>query len=153
VLLSWFDEAVRWLVARGQTGQWGSEPFSEQPNRVEQVRALASGGGLRIAEHDGQPVGALAVGDAPAYAPSVYRPELYIILLLTSRQHAGQRIGDVLVRRAIGEARAANRELLRVDCWSGAPDLVRWYEAQGFKRTQTFDRNGWIGQVFSMPLS
>lgn len=118
VLLLWFDEAVRWLVARGQTGQWGSKPFSEQPRRVQRVRTLASGGGLRIAEQDGHPVGAIAVGDAPAYAPPVNRPEVYITLLLTSREHAGKRIGDVLVRRASDEARAANRELLRVDCWS-----------------------------------
>jgi hypothetical protein len=30
-LLALFDDAVAWLVARGQTAQWGSEPFSARP--------------------------------------------------------------------------------------------------------------------------
>ena len=30
-LLALFDEAVAWMVARGQEGQWGSRPFSERP--------------------------------------------------------------------------------------------------------------------------
>lgn len=152
LLLSWFDEAIRWLVARGQAGQWGSEAFSGQARRVEQVRSLAGSGGLRIAELHGQPAGALAIGDAPAYAPPVGSPELYILLLLTSRRLAGRGIGAALVRQAITEARAAERMLLRVDCWAGAPSLVRWYERQGFTKTDTFDMHGWPGQIFSMPL-
>ena len=27
-VIALFDEAVEWLVARGKTGQWGSEPLS-----------------------------------------------------------------------------------------------------------------------------
>src|SRR3954465_5205598 len=29
-LLALFDEAVAWMVARGQTGQWGDRPFSQR---------------------------------------------------------------------------------------------------------------------------
>jgi GNAT superfamily N-acetyltransferase len=152
LLLSWFDEAVRWLVARGQAGQWGDRPFSEQPGRVDQLRVLAASGGLRIAERHGHAAGALAVGDAPAYAPPAASSELYILLLLTSRRHAGQGIGAALVRHAVTEARAAKREMLRVDCWAGAPSLVRWYERQGFAKADTFELRGWSGQIFSMPL-
>jgi hypothetical protein len=43
-------------------------------------------------------------------------------------------------------------ELMRVDCWAGAPPLVHWYERQGFRRTETFDVDGWAGQVFEQPL-
>jgi len=152
LLLALFDEAVSWLVARGQTGQWGTEPFSEQPARARQVRELARRGGLRIAELDGQPVGALAVGVAPGYAPSIEQRELYIVLLLTSRRHAGKRIGTHLIQRAVQEARLARCEVLRVDCWAGAPSLMRWYEKQGFERTERFDVNGWTGQVLGMLL-
>ena len=59
VVLDLFDEAVAWLVARGQTGQWGTEPFSAFERRVEKVREWAGGDGLRIAERSGEPVGAL----------------------------------------------------------------------------------------------
>ena len=152
MVLGWFDEAVAWLTARGQAAQWGAEPFSTQPRQVERVRALTGGGGLRIAELDGEPAGALAIGDAPDYAPPVDRPELYVILLLTSRRLAGHRIGDALVARAAAETARAGRALLRVDCWAGAPRLVRWYEEQGFTPTETFTVHDWTGQVFAMPV-
>ncbi len=82
------------------------------------------------------------------------RPELYIELLLTSRRRSGQRIGDRLVQLAVDEAGAARRQLLRVDCWAGAPTLVAWYERQGFMRCGTFVVNGgWSGQIFAMELA
>ena len=40
LLLELFDDAVRWMVARGQTGQWGSEPFSAKASRVRAGRAM-----------------------------------------------------------------------------------------------------------------
>lgn len=105
MLLRLFDEAIEWLVTRDQTGQWGSEPYSSRADGVEQVQRLAAGGGLRIAELDDQPVGALVIGSAPAYVPAVENRELYIQLLLTSRRHAGQSIGTRLIEQAIIEAR------------------------------------------------
>jgi hypothetical protein len=90
-VLALWDKAVRWLVARGQVGQWGSEPVSA---------------------------------------------------------------GSELVKQAVRDARAAGSELLRADCWAGAPSLVAWYERQGFARTSTFEINdGWRGQLFEMPLA
>lgn len=151
-LLGLFDEAIAWLTARGQTGQWGSEPFSARAAGRDRVRACCAGGGLRIAELDGRPVGALVVGDAPAYVAAAEIPELYIELLLTSRRCAGRGLGGRLVGVALDEARAAGVGRLRVDCWAGAPGLVAWYRSQGFVPTETFDRNGWIGQVFAMPV-
>ena len=95
---------------------------------------------------------ALVVGIAPLYVPPADRPELYINLLISSRRHAGSGIGSMLVRHAVGEARARDAQQLRVDCWAGAPTLVRWYRAQGFEPTGTFDVDGWPGQIFAMPL-
>jgi hypothetical protein len=93
LLIGLFDEAVAWLVARGQPEQWGSEPFSERPEGRQRARGLAASGGLWVAEIGEEPVGALVVGDAPEYAPAVDPPELYIELLLTSRRHAGHKLG------------------------------------------------------------
>jgi hypothetical protein len=36
-----FDEAVEWLVARGQTGQWGTEPLSRNAGMVARVEGWA----------------------------------------------------------------------------------------------------------------
>ncbi|HEY5428315.1 MAG TPA: GNAT family N-acetyltransferase [Solirubrobacteraceae bacterium] len=172
-LLSLFDEAVAWMVARGQPEQWGSEPWSQNPRSVTRVHGLAAAGGLRVAELDGVAVGALVVGHHPVHVPAVDRPELYINLLLTSRPRAsgplgiqprpigprsshpaaGRQLGSRLVQVAVDEARAGGAQLLRVDCWAGAPPLVAWYQRQGFVPSGTFEVNGWRGQVFTMVLS
>jgi len=152
LLVDLFDEAIAWLVARGQTGQWGSEPSSRRPGGLAFLESLAGGGGLRVAELDDQPVGVLVVGDAPHHVPAIDRPELYIELLLSSRRHAGKQLGARLVDVAIDEARAADCEVLRVDCWADARPLVDWYRRQGFAPTGTFELEGWRGQVFTMPV-
>lgn len=152
-ILGLFDEAVAWLVARGQTGQWGSEPFSASAPRIAQAAEWAASGGLRIAEDaDGRALGALVLGARPAWVAQAPRSERYVEALVTSRAHAGEGFGAALIRRAAAEARAAGCALLRVDCWAGAPSLVAWYERQGFRRSGTFELNGWAGQVLSLEL-
>jgi ribosomal protein S18 acetylase RimI-like enzyme len=152
-LLSLFDEAVAWMVARGQSGQWGTEPFSCSPRRIAGVAGLIDSGGLRVGEWDGEPAAAVVVGIAPLHVPPPDRPELYINLLISSRRHAGSGIGSALVRHAVEEARERDVRQVRVDCWAGAPTLVRWYRDQGFEPTGRFDVDGWPGQIFAMPLA
>ena len=66
-MLALFDEAIAWLVARGQTGQWGSRPFSEIDARVAAAAEWAASGGLRIACEGDEPVGALVLGARPEH--------------------------------------------------------------------------------------
>jgi GNAT superfamily N-acetyltransferase len=153
LLLDMFDDGVAWLVARGQPEQWGTEPFSQRPEGCKRAQDLAASGGLWIAEIGEEPVGALVVGEAPEYAPAIDRPELYIELLLTRRRHAGQGLGTRLIEIAIREARAAGREVVRVDCWAGAPGLVSWYRRHGFTPTDRYERRGFTGQIFSMSVA
>lgn len=151
-VIALFDDAVAWLVDRGQTGQWGATPFSERPGIRDRVHGFRVGGGLHIAERREEPVGVLVVGAAPAYAPPAPVPELYIILLLSSRRLAGRGIGAALVNRAAELGYEGDAEILRVDCWAHAPGLVHWYEKQGFSRSSRFELNGWQGQIFTMEL-
>ena len=151
-LLALFDEAVAWMVARGQPGQWGDRPFSERPETRRRVHEMAQHDGLWIAERDGAPVGALIVGDRPAHVHPIGARELYVELLISSRAHAGNGIGARLVRHADALAEEARVPVLRVDCWAGAPTLVAFYERQGFARAGMFDYRGWIGQVFEKPI-
>jgi GNAT superfamily N-acetyltransferase len=151
-VIALFDEAVAWMVARGQTGQWGTEPMSRNEKMVARVREWAAGDGLWTMDDGGLVVGALVVGERPEHVHPVDEPEHYVELLLSSRARAGERIGTLLAEHAVALARAAGVPLLRVDCWAGAPRLVEFYEAQGFVRDGTFDVRGWIGQVFSMRL-
>jgi GNAT superfamily N-acetyltransferase len=150
-----FDEAVAWLVARGQEGQWGTTPWSQRPELVARTHAWARGDGLRIAQEDGDatPLGALVLGAHPPHVEPIDEPEAYVEALVTSRAHAGRRIGAQLLAAAAEEARDTGAAVLRVDCWAGAPPLVAWYERQGFRRSGRFDVRGWIGQVFTMRLA
>jgi GNAT superfamily N-acetyltransferase len=156
-VLALLDGATRWLVERGRTGQWGTEPHSTSPRRIEQVRRWAADGGLRIAELAGEAAGALAVGSAMPYVAPAAEPELYVNLLVTDRRYAGRKIGTRLLAEAERIARDRGVGLLRVDCYAGDDGaLVRYYERQGFTRAETFivdlpDRR-WPGQLLTRRL-
>ncbi|MFC9257723.1 GNAT family N-acetyltransferase [Amycolatopsis thailandensis] len=148
-LLDMFDEVVAWLAGRGSAGQWGTEPWSTIPKRVERVRGMVDGPGLYIAEIGGEAAGAIILGDRFPHVSPVDEPEIYLGLLLTSRRFTGHRVGSRLIEFALAEARERGIGLVRVDCWAGGDgDLQRYYESQGFKPTERFDVKGWIGQVF-----
>ncbi len=141
-VLDLWDAAIAWLVARNQTGQWGREPASARVSCREAVRDWASGTGLRIGELDGEPVGvSVVVKTCPIYVPPTKLSERYLLFLLVDRERAGQGIGAALIEHAAGEARAKGAQVLRVDCWAAAPDLVRWYERNGFVKSDTFTVN------------
>jgi GNAT superfamily N-acetyltransferase len=156
-VLSMMDGAVDWLVARGRTGQWGSERQSTNPRRQEQARGWATGGGLYIGELSGEPAGALVVGSAQRYVPPPTEPELYVNLLITDRAHAGRGVGARLLEHARELARARGVGLLRVDCYAGDDRaLVGYYESQGFTATVPFTvplpGGDWPGQVLEQRL-
>lgn len=155
-LLSMVDIAIAWMVDRGQAMQWGTEPASERPIWRDRVREWVACPGSRVAEIDGRAVGAsVIVPDPPAHVPPSELRETYLLFLISDRSYAGNGIGAALVQRAAADALAAGSQVLRVDCWADAPDLVAWYERQGFVRSDTFVvdvRGDWHGQVFEMPL-
>ena len=155
-VLGLWDTAIAWLAERGQPGQWGTEPASSRPRTREMVERWFGTAGVRIAELDDRAVGASVTGpEPPGHVPGTKLRETYLLFLISDRRHAGMGIGAELVRRAADEARAAGSEVLRVDCWAGAPPLVAWYERQGFVRSDTFTvevRGAWHGQVFEMRL-
>lgn len=154
-LLAMFDDAVAWLSGRGQGAQWGTEPWSTVPSRVEYVRATLTDEESWVAQIGGRVAGALVLaGRAPAYVPPAGEPELYVRLLITARAFAGRGVGGVLLAHARGEARRRDVRLLRVDCWAGGGGrLVDYYTGAGFTPTVTFDRDGWPGQLLEERLT
>ncbi len=149
------DAAMVWLVERGRTGQWGSKPWSDDPARVEAVRGMLSRNEPWMAQVEGRPAGILILADrAPEYVPAAGRPELYVLLLITARAHAGLGVGGLLLDFARQRARERGIGLLRVDCWRGGDgNLVSYYESQGFTPTAAFDYGGWPGQVLEQDLA
>ncbi|WCB92513.1 acetyltransferase [Baekduia alba] len=157
-LLALFDDAVAWLVARDQTAQWGSEPWSERPSSSARADEWAAGGGLRFARDPGAapdalPAGAMVVGEHMPYVPPPERPELYVMVLLVNAAYRRRGVGAALIATAEAEARAAGAEQLRVDCWAGVPGLPAQYERLGFTRTGSFEVKGWPGAILERRLS
>jgi GNAT superfamily N-acetyltransferase len=153
-LLALFDEAVAWLVARGQTGQWGTRPFSAIPARRQRAAEWAAGGGLWFArDGGGEAAGALVVGEAPGYVPPAEVPELYVIVLLTSTRWRHRGVGALLIDHAAELARRAEAARLRVDCWAGVPELQAAYERLGFERVGGFEVRGWPGAILVRAVS
>ena len=146
-----FDANVSWLVERGRSDQWGSEPFSISPKHVEFVRNLLSDGIVTIAEIDGEVVGASVVTDHPMdYVPAIDEPERYLKLLIASPAHRGKKIGHRLIELARERTIFEGVDLLRVDCWAGGDRrLVAYYTSEGFTPTEEIEvRPGTPVQVF-----
>lgn len=139
------------MVSRGNTAQWGTQPWSSLPARLDRVRSMLAEGELWMAELDGDPAGALVVSDRPdPHIPPVDEPEVYVRLLLTSRRHAGKKIGSQLLDKALSIARERAVSLVRVDCYRGEDgELVRYYERNGFVKSEPFMVNEWPGQVLT----
>jgi GNAT superfamily N-acetyltransferase len=151
-LLALFDDAVAWLLARGQSAQWGSEPFSARPSSAERAQGWAAGGGLWFVVDGTADAGAIVLGAAHDYVPPPSRAELYVQVLLTAAAWRGRGVGARLIEHAAELARAAGAEQLRVDCWDGVPELPRSYERLGFARSGSFDVGGWPGAILVREL-
>lgn len=152
-VIALFDEAVAWLVERGRSDQWGSEPFSAKDASVQFARTLIEQGELYVAELDGAVVGASILNRAPmTYVPAIEVPELYLRLLISSRAFKGRRIGSRLIEHAREEAQRRGIELIRVDCYASADEaLIGYYESQGFVRSERIEvKPGVSVQVFEM---
>jgi GNAT superfamily N-acetyltransferase len=153
LLLALFDDAVAWLTARGQTGQWGSAPFSANPARAARAEGWAHGGGLWFAvARQGTPVGAIVLGEAHDYVPAADRPELYVQVLLTAAAWRGRGVGARLIEHAVALGHERGAEQLRVDCWDGVSALPEQYERLGFARVGSFKVGDWPGAILTLGL-
>lgn len=155
-VLALYDRAVEWLVASGRSGQWGSDPWSEKPKSIARVQRFAGSGEMRVAEYEGDLVGAMRLGAAPQSIPSVEEPDLFLEALVIDRRVAGLGVGKALMDRARDEARERGISLLRVQCWAGGDQgLVRYYERAGFVQTGQIKSaafGGWEGAILSQRL-
>ncbi|MFI6506014.1 GNAT family N-acetyltransferase [Streptosporangium sp. NPDC050855] len=153
-VLAMFDSAVAFLVSRGRTGQWGSLPFSGDPQRIEQVRQWAAGDGMRIAELDDEPAGCVVVGPPNPYVAPVPEPELYVRALVIDQRFSGRGVGRALLDWSAEEAVRRGVRLLRVDCYAGDDGrLVTYYERCGFTRSMPFFVGAWPGMVLQRRLT
>jgi GNAT superfamily N-acetyltransferase len=147
-----FDGAVRWLTEQGRTGQWGTEPFSTDPKRMETVRRRLTGEAW-IAEVDGRAAAFMALGEPQPHIPPTDVPELYVASLVGARFPEARGAGRLLLKHAEARGIEDGVERIRVDCYAGDDRaLVAFYVSAGFTPTDTFMVDTWPGQVLELRL-
>lgn len=153
-VLKIFDEVMAWFVQIGNVGQWGREPWSTLPRRVQSVEDACTLPEAWVAEDEsGFLLGALVLGPAQPYVPAATEPEIYIRLLVASRDARARGTGRRLLAFADDRAREAGVQRLRVDCYRGGSGaLVEFYESCGYSRISTFDVDCWPGQLLGRYL-
>lgn len=158
-VLEIMDAAAAWLVARGQTGQWGTTPISEIPGFAARVGTWISDGLTVLAvDAEDRPLAVSVVGPgAPSYlgqdqAARMAADALYVYMLGSRKTPAARGAGAFLMRHAEDAARAAGCEFLRLDCWAGSPALRAYYEGLGFVPCGTFAVGDWSGALYEKSL-
>jgi GNAT superfamily N-acetyltransferase len=152
-----FDEAVRWLVAQGLSGQWGTEPFSSRPEQVQRFAAWIREGMLYVARTDTAILGTIVINPMPpTYAAQEWdqkpRPALYLEAFVTDRRYSGQGVGRRLLELAAQAAREQQIRWLRLDCWAGNAALRHYYRQAGFMECGGFTLGAWHGTLFEKQL-
>lgn len=153
-VLALFDEVIAWFVETGNQGQWGTEPWSAQSHQAARIREACALPGVWVAEDQtGHVQGALILGEALPYVAPAREPEVYVRVLISSRDPQVRGLGRGLLGFADDQARRAGVQQLRVDCYGGGTGaLVRFYESCGYERLATFQVEDWPGQLLGRRL-
>ncbi|WP_217896002.1 GNAT family N-acetyltransferase [Leucobacter sp. 7(1)] len=157
-VLGLFDSAIAWFVRIGNTAQWGTQPASDQQKWIARAAVWCASPDTWVAELPGVGVcGAIVLGEAMEYVPPAVVPELYVRVLIGSRDPRAAGVGRELLAFAEVRAQSEGVSQLRVDCYAGASgDLVRYYERCGYVRADTFSvaqpSGPWPGQVLTRTL-
>jgi GNAT superfamily N-acetyltransferase len=156
-ILELFDSAVVWLVARGITKQWGTEPLSQSESFRARVQSWIDKEEMVIAAQDDLVLGCLAVcASVPPYAQQVYDKQpktmLYLEAFVTHREHKGQGVGQTLLMYAEQLALEKGIAYIWLDCYAENSDLQKYYEGAGFVAFDEFRVGEWRGKVFEKRL-
>lgn len=152
-ILALFDEAVTWLVSRGQEKQWGTTPFSEVPSFRERFTQWLDAEALYVARIAGSLVGTIALSETvPTYATHLFdsfpASAFYLEAFTTSRSLAGRGLGRDLLRWAEQYAAAQGKSTIYLDCWAESPRLPDYYKQAGYVPHTEFNVGEWRGILF-----
>ncbi|MFF7129164.1 MULTISPECIES: GNAT family N-acetyltransferase [unclassified Streptomyces] len=123
------DEAARWMLARGITGQWLPGELDE-----EHFRRVMAHGEVWLAELGGRIAGAWELWweDEDAWGP---QPPVagYVHRLMVDRDVAAPGTGRLLLDAAEERVAAVGRSCVRLDCLAGNTQLNAYYRHAGYR--------------------
>ncbi|RPE46935.1 acetyltransferase (GNAT) family protein [Streptomyces sp. Ag109_O5-1] len=123
------DDAARWMLAQGITGQWQPGQLDE-----EHFRKTMANGEVWLAQADGRVIGAWELWweDEDAWGP---QPPVagYVHRLMVDRSRATPGTGRFLLRAAERRVAAEGRAFVRLDCLAGNARLNTYYLNAGYR--------------------
>ncbi|MFI0900015.1 GNAT family N-acetyltransferase [Streptomyces sp. NPDC020983] len=123
------DDAARWMLARGVTGQWHPGELDE-----DHFRRVMTHGEVWLAESAGRPAGAWELWweDEAAWGP---QPPVagYVHRLMVDHGTARPGTGRTLLRAAEHRVAETGRPLVRLDCLASNARLTAFYTAEGYR--------------------
>ncbi len=123
------DEAARWMLRRGVTGQW-------QPGELDEdhFRRVMARGEVWLAQAGERIAGAWELWweDEAAWGP---QPPVagYVHRLMVDREVAAPGTGRLLLSAAERRVAAAGRTCVRLDCVAGNAQLNAYYQQAGYR--------------------
>ncbi|MFC9507805.1 GNAT family N-acetyltransferase [Streptomyces sp. NPDC057002] len=123
------DDAARWMLARGITGQW-------QPGELDEshFRRVMTQGEVWLAEAGGRVAGAWELWweDEAAWGP---QPPVagYVHRLMVDRTESAPGTGRLLLEAAEHRVAAAGRTHVRLDCLADNTQLTAYYRDAGYR--------------------
>ncbi|MEU1439378.1 GNAT family N-acetyltransferase [Streptomyces sp. NPDC005786] len=123
------DDAARWMLARGVTGQW-------QPGELggDHFRRIMETGEVWLAEAAGRIVGAWELwwADEDAWGPQSSAAG-YVHRLMVDHRSVPPGTGRQLLREAERRVAGTGRPLVRLDCLAGNASLEAYYLDAGYR--------------------
>ncbi|MEW1892991.1 GNAT family N-acetyltransferase [Streptomyces sp. NPDC085659] len=123
------DDAARWMLAQGVTGQWQPGELGE-----DHFHRIMETGEVWLAESGGRAVGAWELWwqDEHAWGPQP-APAGYVHRLMVDRGGVPPGTGRRLLRAAERRVAEAGRALVRLDCLAGNEPLTAYYLGAGYR--------------------
>ena len=120
---------------------WGSEGWSDQ----EVVDTMAESTEY-IVYKDGEAVSTISIQfDDPRSWGEQPPNALYLHRLAVKEGMNGQGLGQKMINWAADQAKAHNRDFLRLDCPADNESLCKYYESQGFVKVSVNEDAGYDG--------
>ena len=156
VIMAMLDGAVAWLASNGRLGQWGSEPWSRDPRRVERITGIARDDEILVAVVDGRPAGAssMIVPILPDYFRTMGTPILHGREFTGAELRTDARVAVVNEQFAREFGPSADAVGRRIDDGDGSRRIVGVvrdmdYMTEGANSTQVFVPSRSPGGFFS----